>query len=141
MQLQKMEDGLRDHLKSVARKLTKQRRQILDIFAGASSHLTIEELYNKTRQQHPNIGIATVYRTVKLLCELGLAKGFRHSDGNFRYELEQEEHDHLICVKCGRYIEDTAAEYSKVHDELAQRNGFKILYTRVELYGVCQHCL
>lgn len=141
MQLQKLEAALSDYLHNRERKLTKQRRYILDIFVHADSHLTIEELYNKTRQKHPNIGMATVYRTVNLLCECGLASGFKHSDGAFRYELEKEGHNHLLCLKCGRLIEDADPQVAVLRNKLARKNGFKVMHMRVEVYGICSECL
>ncbi|MDR3563953.1 MAG: Fur family transcriptional regulator [Negativicutes bacterium] len=135
-----IEEGLRNYLKTEERKLTKQRRHILDVFANAKSHLSIEELYNKTIEQYPNIGIATVYRTMKLLCESGLASGARDNDGAYRYELEQEYHNHLICLKCGQLIEDADSGYEALHAKLARKNNFKIIHTRVELYGTCHEC-
>jgi Fur family ferric uptake transcriptional regulator len=122
MKLQKVEAALGDYL-------------------HCDSHLTIDELYKKTNQKHPNISKATVYRTVNLLCECGLASGFKHSDGTFRYELEKECHNHLICIKCGRLIEDTDPQVEVLQNRLAQKNHFKVLHTRVEVYGICSKCL
>lgn len=141
MQLQKLETVLNDYLALGERKLTPQRKSILAVFVNSDSHVTIEDLYIKTRQKYPNIGIATVYRTVKLLCECGLASGFKHSDGTFRYELEKEHHNHLICIKCGRLIEDTDPQAEAIQNKLALKNKFKIFHTRMEAYGICQECL
>jgi Fur family ferric uptake transcriptional regulator len=141
MSIHKIEANLRDYLSSAERKLTRQRKLILDVFIAANAHLTIEELYNKTKQKHPNIGMATVYRTVKILCQCGLASGYKHSDGAVRYELEIEYHNHLMCIKCGRLVEDTDPEIEALQNKLAQKNNFKILHTRVEAYGICQECL
>lgn len=141
MQLHKLEAVLSNYLNNGERKLTQQRRSILAVFVNADAHLTVEELYNMTKQQYPNIGMATVYRTVKLLCECGLASGFKHSDGSFRYELEKEHHNHLMCIKCGRLIEDTDSEVEVLQNKLAQKNNFKILHTRMEAYGICQTCV
>ncbi len=141
MRLQIIETALNDYLQDKEQKLTKQRKAILDIFVHDHSHLTIEELYKKTKQKYPNIGIATVYRTVNLLCECGLASGFKDNDGTIRYELEKKCHNHLICIKCGRLIEDTDPQVEVLQNRLAQKNHFKILHTRVEVYGICSKCL
>ncbi|MBP2634400.1 MAG: ferric uptake regulator family protein [Firmicutes bacterium] len=141
MQLSKLEAALNNYLNNGERKLTHQRRAILAVFVNADAHVTVEDLYIMTQQQYPNIGIATVYRTVKLLCECGLASGFKHSDGAFRYELEKEHHNHLMCIKCGRLIEDTDAEVEVLQNKLARKNKFKILHTRIEAYGICHTCL
>ena len=95
-------------------KHTKQRELILDVFLEAKRHITSEDLYQAVREEHPNIGYTTVYRTMKLLVEAGLATERHFDDGITRYEIEQEHHDHLVCLKCGsieefecELIEDT----------------------------------
>jgi Fur family transcriptional regulator, ferric uptake regulator len=138
---EKLDETLCDYLSYKERRITKQRRAILHVFAQADSHLTVEELYNQTRQKYPNIGMVTVYRTVKLLCECGLASGFRHSDGTTRYELEKECHNHLICIRCGRLSEDTDQQVEALQKILAGKNKFKVLHMRVEVYGICSQCL
>ncbi|MDR3591975.1 MAG: transcriptional repressor [Negativicutes bacterium] len=141
MQLEKLEAVLCDYLNNKELRITRQRRAILEVIAHADAHLTVEELYYKTKEKDPSIGMATVYRTINLLCECGLASGFRHGDGNFRYELEKEGHHHLICIKCRRLIEDTDPEVEVFQNKLGRKNKFKILRTRVEAYGICPECL
>lgn len=137
----KAEAVLRNYLDMCDLRLTGQRKLILDAFLRAGCHLTIEELYKKAREVYPNIGMATVYRTVKLLCECGLASGFKHADGACRYELGHEYHEHLICVKCGRLVEVTDPEVKELQSKVAHKNTFKVLHSRLELYGICHKCL
>ena len=86
-------------------KHTKQREAILEVFLGATGHITSEEIYNRVRSQHPNIGYTTVYRTMKLLCDAELASERHFDDGVTRYEIAHEHHDHLVCLRCGKIIE------------------------------------
>ena len=86
-------------------KHTRQRELILDAFLSTREHVTSEELYQLVREQNPNIGYTTVYRTMKLLAEAGLAQERHFDDGVTRYEMEHEHHDHLVCLRCGRIIE------------------------------------
>lgn len=137
----KVEVALRDYLNEGEVKLTRQRKLILDIFNKANSHLTVEELYNRVKVQHLNIGQITVYRTLKILCECGLASRFRNSDGSFQYELMRKSHNHLICMRCGRLEEDADIETEVLHNNLAIKNNFKISHSRLELYGICYKCL
>ena len=121
-------------------KHTKQREAILDVFLTAAGHVTSEDIYNAVRDEHPNVGYTTVYRTMKLLCEAGLANE-RHFDGGItRYEIEHEHHDHLVCVKCGRIIEFECAMIEATQDEIAERYHFRVLRHRHELYGHCESC-
>jgi Fur family ferric uptake transcriptional regulator len=139
MVLQQAEDLLHDYLIAREQKLTWQRRAILAIFFEAKTHLTIEELYGKVQERDRRIGVATVYRTVKLLCGCGLASGFRDTGGNVKYEFGKEYHEHLVCVKCGRVIEAIEAAYQLPANLCAARE-FTVLHSRLEVYGICQEC-
>lgn len=134
---------LSDYLKKKDLKLTDQRKIILDSFLAIETHVTAEELYDRLKQNHPNIGVATVYRTLKLLGECGLANEIKFSDGIARYEhlLGHQHHDHLICLKCGQYIEVCDPAIEELQEKLAERNRFQIKSHRMELYGICKDCL
>ena len=121
-------------------KRTKQREAILDVFLSAGGHLTGEELYHKVRALYPKIGYTTVYRTMKLLCEVGLANERHFDDGVTRYEIDHEHHDHLVCVKCGKIIEFECESIEASQNEIAERHDFRILHHRHELYGHCAAC-
>jgi Fur family ferric uptake transcriptional regulator len=125
----------RNHLKH-----TKQRELILLSFLEAKRHITSEDLYQVVREQHPNIGYTTVYRTMKLLVEAGLATERHFDDGITRYEIEQEHHDHLVCIKCGRIQEFECEMIEETQNEIAKRHQFEILRHRHELYGHCSNC-
>ncbi len=121
-------------------KHTKQRDAILDIFLTAAGHVTSEDIYKAVREDHPNIGYTTVYRTMKLLCEAGLANERNFDDGITRYEIEHEHHDHLVCTKCGKIQEFECAMIERTQNEIAERYGFRVLRHRHELYGHCETC-
>jgi Fur family ferric uptake transcriptional regulator len=121
-------------------KHTKQRAAILDTFLEAKSHVTSEELYQAVREAHPNIGFTTVYRTMKLLCDAGLANEHNFDDGITRYEIEHEHHDHLVCTKCGKIIEFECQMIETTQMEIADRYEFRVLRHRHELYGHCAEC-
>ena len=98
-------EALARYLEQHNLKHTKQRDLILDVFLEAKGHVTSEQLHNTVRERHPHIGYTTVYRTMKLLCEAGLAEA-RHFDGGItRYEIEHDHHDHLVCLRCGKIVE------------------------------------
>ena len=121
-------------------KHTKQRDAILDVFLDATGHITGEALYASVRELHPGIGYTTVYRTLKLLCDAGLASERNFDDGITRYEIAHEHHDHLVCVKCGKIIEFECAMIESTQEEIAARYGFRVLRHRHELYGHCSDC-
>ena len=125
----------KNHLKQ-----TKQRELILQTFLAAKRHVTSEDLYQAVRAEHPNIGYTTVYRTMKLLVEAGLATERHFDDGITRYEIEHEHHDHLVCIKCGKIQEFECEMIERTQQEIADRYGFEILRHRHELYGHCSSC-
>jgi Fur family transcriptional regulator, ferric uptake regulator len=131
-----------DFLKDKDLKLTEQRKQILEEFLKIETHITTEGLYNRLKQDHPGVGIATVYRNLKLLCECGLADELQFDDGVARYEhaYGHQHHDHLICLQCGQYIEVCDPEIEELQHKLAERNEFQVLRHRMVLYGFCKRC-
>jgi Fur family ferric uptake transcriptional regulator len=123
-------------------KTTRQRDIILDSFLSAERHISIEELYLKLRSEHPGIGYATVYRTLKLFAESGIAREMQFGDGQTRYEHsdEGEHHDHLVCTRCKTIIEFENETIEKLQQEIAGAHGFHIENHKLELYGVCAQC-
>ncbi len=123
-------------------KSTRQRETILDAFLATNDHMSTEDLYLKLRAKHPNIGYATVYRTLKLFSEAGIAREIQFGDGQTRYEhVEQgEHHDHLVCTCCGGVEEFSNEAIEKLQDEIAQNHGYLIHTHKLELYGICPKC-
>ncbi|MCP5066622.1 MAG: transcriptional repressor, partial [bacterium] len=97
-------------------------------------------LYQRVREKHPSIGYTTVYRTMKLLCDAGLSHERHFDDGITRYEIDQEHHDHLMCLRCGKIIEFDCQMIETAQDEIVERYGFRLLRHRHELYGHCPEC-
>lgn len=131
-----------DYIAKQGLKSTRQRDIILDAFLSSDRHLSIEELYLKLRAKHPSIGYATVYRTLKLFAESGIAREIHFGDGQTRYEhvLEGEHHDHLVCTECGAIIEFENESIEKLQNEVAAAHGFLIKHHKLELYGLCAKC-
>jgi Fur family ferric uptake transcriptional regulator len=121
---------------------TDQRRLIVETFFRAENHVSIEELLAKVRAKDPRVGYATVYRTLKLLTECGVANERRFGDGLTRYELADDttHHDHLICVECGDITEFEEPQIEELQDRIARKYGFLLRSHKHELYGVCARC-
>ncbi len=132
--------SLARYLEEHSLKHTKQRDAILDVFLNATGHITSEEIYQCVQNEHPSIGYTTVYRTMKLLCDAGLASERHFDDGPTRYEIAHEHHDHLVCVRCGKIIEFECQMIETTQNEIAARYGFRVLRHRHELYGHCENC-
>ncbi len=119
---------------------TQQRELIIDYFLRARDHVSIDELLAKVRKRNSKVGYATVYRTLKLLVEAGLASERQFGDGQARYELAGEHHDHLICTKCDKIVEFEDDEIERLQVQIAKKLGFVLSRHRHELYGVCSDC-
>jgi Fur family transcriptional regulator, ferric uptake regulator len=117
---------------------TSQREAIVEQFLRTRDHISIDELLTKVRKRQPKVGYATVYRTLKLLVDSGLAVERQFGDGQARYEVVGDHHDHLICVKCGLILEFEDDEIERLQERIAERlGGFTVLRHRHELYGLC----
>jgi Fur family ferric uptake transcriptional regulator len=121
---------------------TDQRRLIVETFFHARNHVSIDDLLALVRAQDPKVGYATVYRTLKLLAECGVAYERRFGDGLTRYELADDttHHDHLICLECGDITEFEEPRIEQIQDEIAHRYGFELKTHKHEMYGICPKC-
>ena len=131
----------KDHLRRQGLKSTAQRDDIAHVFFASNRHISVEELYTEVKRINPRIGYATVYRTVKLLTECGLAVERHFRDGEARYEsTEGHHHDHLICERCGKIVEFEEERIEALQAEVARRLGFQFTGHKMELYGLCRDC-
>jgi Fur family ferric uptake transcriptional regulator len=123
-------------------KSTRQRSLIIDTFFSVGGHLSVEELWSKVREQDTKVSVATVYRTMKLLNDCGLAHARNFGDGQTRYEAAagREHHDHLICTRCGRIVEFENDRIEAMQDAVAKKHGFIVTSHKMELYGLCKDC-
>jgi Fur family ferric uptake transcriptional regulator len=131
-----------EFIKSKGLRHTSQREKILDIFLATERHLSCDELYKLAKKKDPAIGYTTVYRTMKLLSELGLCGEIDFGDGVLRFEHKygHSHHDHLICMKCGRFIEAMNPAIEKLQDKLAKEHGFLPLKHKLQIFGICRRC-
>lgn len=121
---------------------TEQRRAIIDAFFDSTAHMSIDDLLERVRSEDPRVGYATVYRTMKMLAESGIAHEHKFGDGFTRYELgdSHTHHDHLICLKCGSITEFEEPLIEELQGRVAARYGFLVEEHKHELYGVCAQC-
>jgi Fur family ferric uptake transcriptional regulator len=135
-------DIFRNYIREKGLRNTRQREEIVDAFFSSEKHITVEELFAAIRMKNPSIGYATVHRNLSLLCECDLAEEIKIGNQKTRYEPKfgQKHHDHLICLKCGRFIEVNDNKIEKLQDKLAEANGFIPLRHKLEIYGTCKNC-
>jgi Fur family ferric uptake transcriptional regulator len=131
----------KDHLRRERLKSTAQRDTIAKVFLTTHRHISVEELYQEVKRRNPRIGYATVYRTLKLLTECGLAVERHFRDGEARYESGQKRHhDHLICESCGKIVEFEEPRIEVLQEATARRLAFRLTGHKMELYGRCRDC-
>lgn len=123
-------------------KSTRQREEIARAFFAAGRHISAEELYHQIHPESPRIGLVTVYRTLKLLRQAGLATERQFGDAYARFDPHPADwaHHHLICTRCGRIqeFEDTGLE--ALRRRVARSVGFTVTDQKLELYGLCRAC-
>ena len=130
-------------LKDKGLKFTSQRELILKTLYENDGHFSPEDIYMIIQRENPDIkiGIATIYRTLALLEEEGLADSLSIDNGGKRYELGlKKHHDHFICTECGKITEFYDDVIEKRQEEVAKEHGFKMKSHSMKIVGICKEC-
>ena len=141
-EFKKEKEVFEEHIQKEGLRRTAQRDLILEVFLRTEEHLTSEDLYWLVQKEDPTVGHTTVYRTLKLLTEAGLAREVRFGDNKTYYEhhYDHQHHDHMICTECGTVIEFFSPEIESLQDQMADNFGFKPTHHSLRLWGVCLEC-
>nr|WP_330368590.1 Fur family transcriptional regulator [Alkaliphilus metalliredigens] len=144
-EMENLMDSLKERLKERGYKLTPQRRATLDIIMQTQGkHLNTEEIYDLVKEKCPEIGLATVYRTLQLLDDMNVISKLNLDDGCIRYELNTHEddhqHHHLICQSCGTIIEVDIDLLDHLEAEIEKCYNFVIKDHKVKFFGICSKC-
>ena len=133
---------LRSYLKESSLRFTPQRQTILDVFLDCEGHVEVEDLFREVQKRDSSIGVATVYRTLNLFVECGLARLNVLGSGQKSFEklYRRGHHDHLICLHCRKIVEFEHPLIEKYQLEVCQVHGFSLTQHRMEIYGTCSHC-
>lgn len=131
-----------DHLKKIGLKHTGQRDTILRIFLDTREHLSTDELFRLVKKKDDRIGFTTVYRTLKLLAECGLASEVAFHDGVARYEHQYNRrgHHHMVCTECGGSVEFFSPEIEKLEQEIGRKHHYTTTRHSFQIYGICGEC-
>lgn len=137
--LERLRRNLDDYMNEKGLRTTEQRKLIVNTFFESDAHATIEDLLQRVRAVDSRVGYATVYRTMKMLSEGGMAKELHFGDGATRYEIADDDahHDHLICEECGNIVEFEEPLIEELQERIALQYGLKITHHKHELYGTC----
>ena len=141
------EEKVKDLLREKGLKVTSQRLMVLNILsAHGDEHLTVEEIYDLAKEESPEIGLATIYRTVQVLLDLPVIEQVTFDDGCARYELNGEEtgsghrHHHAICTQCGKVYSLETDLLDTLEKQVFESLGFEVTDHEVKLYGLCSAC-
>lgn len=143
--MQDKNEPLRQQLMENGYKLTTQRQAVIDCLTRhEGEHLSPEEIFQIVKADNPDIGLATVYRTLSLFSDMKLVHKLNFDDGYYRYELNNDRmlhrHHHLICLKCGEVTEVQDDLLESIEKEILKKNGFIVKDHRVKFYGFCKNC-
>jgi Fur family ferric uptake transcriptional regulator len=130
------------YIKDKGIRQSEQRQKILDVFLNVENHVTMADLYDLVRKLDKNIGYATVYRAMKVICDSSLGREVNFGDGIMRYEHSygHDHHDHLICVECGKVIEAMDPDIEKLQEKMAIKHGLKPISHNLQIFGICKEC-
>lgn len=122
--------------------VTHQREAVARVLFESGRHLSADDVAERLRERDEQIGKATIYRTLNLLVDVGLAVEHDFDEGFKRYETRvgPPHHDHLICTSCGSVTEFHRGELESLQDEVARNHGFQVLTRQLKIYGVCSAC-
>jgi len=126
-------------LSSAGLRMTNQRALILDIIRRG--HLDADEVYRQAREKQPRLSLSTVYRTLRMLKELGLVEELHFGEAHHHYEVKPSaEHHHLVCLGCGKIVEFECSLSQKMKQEIARKKGFEVTGVEVHMTGYCSKC-
>jgi len=132
---------MREFLRTKGYKMTPQRELIFRSFFEMDKHVSVDELYDRVRRKDTSVGYSTVWRNLKLICQVGLAQEVKVGDGITRYDrVTSAPHGHLFCLKCRRLIEFDAAQVLDFLTSAAARHDFSAEGFKIEIQGYCAAC-
>ena len=141
-QVREAQDLFYKHLKKVGLKHTDQRDAILRTFLETRDHLSTDELHRLVKRKDPKIGFTTVYRTLKLLSDCGLASEVAFHDGvaRFEHQYNRRSHHHMVCTECGGSVEFFSPEVGKLEQEIGRKHHYLTTRHTFQIYGLCEGC-
>ncbi len=121
---------------------THQREIILEELCANPTHPTADELYERVRRRLPRVSLATVYRNLEILSDLGIIQKIETAGRQKRYDGNPERHHHIRCLHCGRVDDVDMAEDSEFEIKMPERSrhGFRVMDVKVDFSGICPDC-
>ncbi|QCX32545.1 transcriptional repressor [Caloramator sp. E03] len=121
-------------------KLTPQRYAIYKYLLSVKTHPSAEMIYNALKKSYPTMSLATVYKTLKTLNEIGLVQEINVGEDNFRYDANVNNHPHIVCLNCGKVDDIEKANFDMVKEEASKYTNYDINSYKIYFYGICPKC-
>ncbi len=122
-------------------KVTPQRLAIYKILMETSKHPTAEVIFGELQSQYPTMSLATVYKTIEVLKEMGLVSSLNVGEDSFRYDANMEPHIHMICQECNEVTDLFGMDLSALNAAAEEKSGYQVVEHQVYLYGSCAECI
>lgn len=127
-------------LREKGHRLTPQRLAVVEVLVRCSGHPSVEQIYDRVQPLFPMTSLATIYKTVALLKEMGEIQEIGLKEGGSRYDNRAEPHPHLVCLRCRTVVDLEETALGLLPDQVAQRSGYRIVRHRLDFFGICPRC-
>lgn len=121
-------------------KLTPQRLAVYKYLMSTNEHPSAEVIYKSLQPEYPTMSLATVYKALKTLVEVGLVQELNVGEGNFRYDANQYDHAHIQCISCSKVSDLENISFSNLNQIAEDSSDYKVLSNRIFFYGLCENC-
>lgn len=122
-------------------KLTPQRLAVYKYIMNTKEHPSAEIIYKSLHIEYPTMSLATVYKAIKTLVEVGLIQELNVGEGNFRYDGNSESHPHIQCINCNKVEDFDSLSFDELNVIAEKHTTYKILSNQVYFYGLCPNCV
>ncbi len=120
---------------------SKQKEEVLKTVQELCNHPDAKDIHKEVKKRIPNVSLGTVYRNLSALADEGLIKKVRLENGNDRFDKTLSNHNHVICVKCGKMCDVNVLLNTSEIDEIEEETGFKITNSNFNINGICKDCM
>lgn len=133
-------DDMRSIFREKNLKVTPQRYAIYKYLCSTKEHPSAETIYNELKEEYPMLSLATVYKTLRTLVDIGIVQELNAGEDNFRYDANAETHPHIMCLNCGRVDDIEGADFGFLNELAARNTDYTIESHKLYFYGICRKC-